>query len=146
MPESSDFAVAYAVGPGDSIRVQDGESLSLLADWLGIGVDALLRHNGMGASATIHVGSSLKLPFGVESRAAFEERRIAYHRAIRDTYLAQHPIDGTLEHRIRQGESAWSLAERRYRIPVWLLREYNPGLDLAEVRPGTRVVIPRISR
>jgi membrane-bound lytic murein transglycosylase D len=145
-PLPSEFAVAYAVAPDGSIRVQEAESLALFAEWLGVGVDALRRLNGLGGTAEVRVGGSLRLPFTNADRATFEQRRIAHHRTIRDAYLARHRIEGTQEHLVRPGESAWFLAERRYRIPVWLLREYNPGLDLAEVRPGTRVVIPRISR
>jgi membrane-bound lytic murein transglycosylase D len=141
-----ELAVAYAVGPDGSIRVQEGESLGLYAEWLGAGVDALRRHNGLGENAEVQVGATLLLPFAHVDRVAFEQRRIAHHRAIRNAYLARHRIEGTEEHLVRPGESAWFLAERRYRIPVWLLREYNPQLDLAEVRPGTRVVIPRVSR
>jgi len=141
-----EFSVAYAVGPDGSIRVQEGESLGLYAEWLGGGVDALRRHNGLEEHAEAQVGATLRLPLTHVDRVAFEQRRIAHHRAIREAYLARHRIEGTQEHLVRPGESAWFLAERRYRIPVWLLREYNPQLDLAEVRPGMRVVIPRVSR
>jgi hypothetical protein len=27
---------------------------------------------------------------------------------------------------------------------VWLLRQYNPELDLGNVRPGTELIIPRV--
>jgi len=145
-PAPADLAVVYAVGPDNSIRVSEGESLALYADWLGVGIDALRRHNGMGANSGIRVGAVLELPLTKVSRAAFESRRMEHHRKIRDAYLARHRIEGTQAHRVRPGESAWFLAERRYRIPVWLLREYNPGLDLAAVQPGTQLVIPRVSR
>jgi membrane-bound lytic murein transglycosylase D len=100
----------------------------------------------MAANAAIRTGSKLGLPFDKVDRATFESRRLAYHRGIRDAYLARHAVEGTQEHLVRPGESVWFLAERRYRIPVWLLREYNPGVDLAAVRPGARVVIPRVAR
>lgn len=145
-PVPADMAVAYAVGPDDTIRVHEGETLGLYADWLGVGVDALRRHNGMQSGAPIRVGGTLRIPLTRVDRTTFEARRIDHHRVTRDAYLARHRIDGTQEHLVRPGESAWFLAERRYRIPVWLLREYNPGLDLAAVKPGTRVVIPRVSR
>ena len=40
------------------------------------------------------------------------------------------------------GESIWVLAQQRYNIPIWLLRQYNPDLDLGDIRPGTKLVIP----
>ena len=140
------LAIEYAVAPDGSIRVSEGETLSLYATWLASSVEAVRRHNGLGSSAGIRVGATLKLPFGKVDRQAFEASRLEHHRQVRADFLARHRIDGTLVHQVRAGESAWLLAERRYRIPVWLLREYNPGLDLAQVRPGTRVVSPRVSR
>jgi len=140
------LAVEYAVAPDGSIRVVEGESLAHYARWLGVSVDTIQRHNGLSATVSLRLGQTLKLPFERVNRAAFEQRRIEHHRQIRSQFLARHRIEGTLEHQIRPGESAWLLAERRYRIPVWLLREYNPGVDLHAVRPGTRLVIPRVVR
>ena len=144
LPDS--LAIAYAVAPDGSIRVSEGETLGLYAAWLATGVDAVRRHKGLAPSAGIRVGATLKLPFGKVDRQTFEASRLEHHRKVRADFLARHRIEGTLEHQVRAGESAWLLAERRYRIPVWLLREYNPGIDLAQVRPGTRMVIPRVSR
>jgi membrane-bound lytic murein transglycosylase D len=140
------LAVQYAVAPDGSIRVFEGESFAHYARWLGVSVDAIRRHNGLSATVSLRLGQTLKLPIAQANRVAFEQRRIDHHRQIRGQFLARHRIEGTLEHQIRPGESAWVLAERRYRIPVWLLREYNPGLDLNAVRPGTRLVIPRVVR
>ena len=47
-----------------------------------------------------------------------------------------------IEHTIRPGESIWVLALRKYGVPLWLFRQYNPELDLHSVRPGMRVQIP----
>jgi hypothetical protein len=27
---------------------------------------------------------------------------------------------------------------------VWLLQQYNPDVDFADLRPGTQIVLPRI--
>jgi membrane-bound lytic murein transglycosylase D len=145
-PAAPDFAIVYAVAPDGTVRVQEGESLALFADWSGNSIDALRKHNHMNANTAIRIGGKLGLPFDKVDRVTFESRRIAFHRGIRDSYLARHAVEGTHEHLVRPGESAWFLAERRYRIPVWLLREYNPGVDLAAVRPGATMVIPRVAR
>ena len=34
------------------------------------------------------------------------------------------------------------LALRKYDVPVWLFRQYNPELDLHKVTPGTAVRFP----
>jgi membrane-bound lytic murein transglycosylase D len=33
---------------------------------------------------------------------------------------------------------------QRYKVPVWLLQQYNPELDFGAVRSGMRVVFPTI--
>ncbi|MBX3707963.1 MAG: transglycosylase SLT domain-containing protein [Pseudomonadales bacterium] len=145
-PPATDLALVYAVAPGGSIRVFEGESLGLFAGWLGVGVERLRSFNGLAPNASLKLGATLKLPFERVTQATFEARRVEHHRRVREAYHARHRIEGTHEHLIRPGESAWLLAERRYRIPVWLLRDFNPELDLNAVRPGTRIVIPRVAR
>ena len=44
-----------------------------------------------------------------------------------------------------QGDTLWELAEKRYRVPVWLLRQYNPTLDFSALQAGTRLAVPRIA-
>jgi len=53
-------------------------------------------------------------------------------------------VTDTTVHRLRRGESVWVLAQQRYQVPVWLLRQYNPELDIDRLRPGVRLVFPRI--
>ena len=51
-------------------------------------------------------------------------------------------ITGVTEHTIQRGESIWIIALRKYKVPFWLFRQYNPGVDVENVRPGTKVQIP----
>ena len=57
---------------------------------------------------------------------------------------ANQLADDPESHVIRSGESIWVLAQQRYNIPIWLLRQYNPDLDMGSVRPGTMLVIPLV--
>ena len=43
---------------------------------------------------------------------------------------------------IEPGESIWVLALRKYDVPMWLFRQYNPEVDLDAVTPGTPVRFP----
>ena len=72
----------------------------------------------------------------------FESRRVAYHRRQQDGFFREHIITGITEHVIRRGESIWILSLREYEVPVWLFRQYNPGLDLDRIRPGMTVRFP----
>jgi hypothetical protein len=34
---------------------------------------------------------------------------------------------------------------RKYDVPIWLFRQYNPEVDMHKVRPGTKVQIPLLT-
>jgi membrane-bound lytic murein transglycosylase D len=34
----------------------------------------------------------------------------------------------------------------KYKVPEWLLRQYNPDLDFDRIRPGTLILFPEIER
>jgi membrane-bound lytic murein transglycosylase D len=73
---------------------------------------------------------------------AFEQKRNEYHRQHQDAFFRAHTIAGVQEHVVKSGESVWILALRTYNVPIWLFRQYNPGLDLHSVRPGTTLSFP----
>ncbi len=132
----------YSVADDRTIRVQEDETIGHFADWLGIRASDLRRLNGMRGTSAMRVGKRLKLDFSKSTPEQFETARVAYHQGVQEAFFAKHRIVATSEHVVRPGESIWVLAERRYNVPVWLLRQYNPDLDVALVRPSTRVVIP----
>jgi membrane-bound lytic murein transglycosylase D len=90
------------------------------------------------------IGRSVKLDFSKVSRDEFEAKRQDYHRQLQEAFFAQYRIKGNETHVIRSGESIWILAQQRYNIPIWLLRQYNPDVDFGSVRPGTTLVIPLV--
>jgi membrane-bound lytic murein transglycosylase D len=132
----------YSVAEDRTIRVQEDETIGHYADWLGVRASDLRRLNGMRGTSAVRVGKRLKLDFSKSTPEQFESARVAYHQGVQELFFANHRIVATSEHVVRPGESIWVLAERRYNVPVWLLRQYNPDLDVALVRPSTRVVIP----
>ena len=76
--------------------------------------------------------------------ADFEARRIAYQQQTQEAFFQAYQVTDTLEHVVRPGESLWVLALRRYQVPVWLVRQYNPDLDLDRVNPGVVVKFPEL--
>ena len=38
----------------------------------------------------------------------------------------------------------WTLTQHRAQLPLWLLQQYNPDLDLTALRAGTQIVMPRV--
>jgi membrane-bound lytic murein transglycosylase D len=45
---------------------------------------------------------------------------------------------------LQRGESLYVLTLRKYKVPVWLLRQYNPDLDFNRIQTGANIVFPQI--
>lgn len=134
----------YSVHADDSIRVQAAETLGHYAEWLNVRATTLRKLNRMSQATPVLIGRPVKLDFSKVSRDEFEAKRQLYHRQLQEAFFAQFRIKGNETHVVRSGESIWVLAQQRYNIPIWLLRQYNPDVDFGSVRPGTRLVIPLV--
>ena len=132
----------YAVASDGTIEVQPLETLGHLGDWLEIKTQRLRDLNGLAFRTPVDVGQRIRLDLGTVNAKVFEERRIAYHRTQQDSFYRNHVISDVDEHVIKRGESIWVIALRKYDVPVWLFRQYNPELDMHNVQPGTKVQIP----
>ena len=132
----------YSVGDGDTVLVQAAETLGHYAEWLDVRASDLRRLNKMSFATPVVVGRKLKLSFAKVTQDQFEARRMEYHRQLQEVFFTQFRIKDTTTHVVRAGESIWVIAQQRYNIPIWLLRQYNPDLDLGDIRPGTKLVIP----
>ena len=132
----------YTVADDNTIEVQPLETLGHFGDWLEIKTQRLRDLNGFGFRTPVEVGQRIRIDTDTVDATTFEARRVAYHRAQQDRFFRQHVIRDRVEHTIRPGESIWVVALRKYEVPLWLFRQYNPGLDLHNVSPGTRVQIP----
>ncbi|HYC09538.1 MAG TPA: hypothetical protein VEC10_07870, partial [Steroidobacteraceae bacterium] len=92
----------------------------------------------------VRIGQRVKLDFAQVTPGVFETLRREYHRELQAAYFAAHRIVGTEVHIARPGDSVWTLTQRSAQVPVWLLQQYNPDLDLVEFRAGTQIVLPRV--
>ena len=132
----------YTVADDNTIEVQPLETLGHYGDWLEIKTQRLRDLNGLAFRTPVDLGQRIRLDLGTVDASTFEARRVAYHRALQNRFFGRHVISDVVLHTIRSGESIWVVALRKYDIPLWLFRQYNPGLDLHNVRPGTTVQIP----
>lgn len=135
----------YSVSDG-RIEVQALETLGHYADWLEVRTQRLRDLNGMPFSQAVVIGQSLRLDFSRVTPEEFERRRTAYQQSRQEAFFTAYRIEEVEEHVVRRGESLWVLAQSTYEVPVWLLRQYNPDLDLDRVRPGTIVKFPKLRR
>ena len=134
----------YFVRADGTIEVQALETLGHYADWLEIRTQRLRDINGMPFGQAVVIGQRLDLNFSLVDRAAFEKRRVEYQRQTQEAFFLAYQITDTREHVVQPGDSLWVLALRKYRVPVWLLRQFNPDLDLDRVSPGTVVKFPEL--
>jgi membrane-bound lytic murein transglycosylase D len=135
----------YSVDDNSSIEVQPLETLGHYADWLGIRTQRLRDINGLAFRTPVEVGQRIRLDLSAVNAENFENLRTTWHRQQQDAFFRDHRISGTVEHVVRQGESVWILSLRTYDVPIWLFRQYNPELDLHNVRPGTKLSFPVLS-
>jgi peptidoglycan lytic transglycosylase D len=135
----------YEVGADGTIEIQAAETLGHYADWLQTHSRELRRYSGLDSSESLRVGRRLKLDFSKVSSRDFEQRRLAYHQAHQAMFFQNHRITGDCIHSVRAGDSLWVIAARQYGVPFWLLRQYNPDVNLNGVLPeGTAVLIPMV--
>ncbi|MBV8496583.1 MAG: transglycosylase SLT domain-containing protein [Gammaproteobacteria bacterium] len=142
--EQSADPTDYSVAHDDAIRVAAEETLGHYADWLGVSAARLRELNHLKFRTPVRIGQRLRLDFHSVTREAFEARRRAYHQELQASYFAAHRIVGTEVHIVRTGDSMWTLTQHAPQLPVWLLQQYNPDVDFAELRAGMQVVMPRV--
>jgi membrane-bound lytic murein transglycosylase D len=135
----------YSVAADGTIEIHPLETLGHYGDWLEIKTQRLRDLNGLAFRTPVEVGDRIRLDLNTVDAATFEARREEFHRRQQDAFFREHVITGIEEHRVAAGESVWILSLRKYDVPIWLFRQYNPELDLHNVRAGTRVQFPLLS-
>ena len=136
----------YSVAVDGTIEVHPLETLGHYADWLQIRTQRLRDINGFAFGTPVEVGQRIKLDLSRVDADIFENLRATYHKEQQDAFFRYHTIAGMREHVVEAGESVWILSLERYGVPVWLFRQYNPELDLHNVRLGTRLNFPILEK
>jgi membrane-bound lytic murein transglycosylase D len=134
----------YSVAKDDTIVVATAETLGHYADWLHVSAVRLRQLNKLGYGKPVIVGHKVHLDFHRVSHEEFEQKRREYHQELQASYFASHRIAGTEVYIARRGDSMWTITQRFAELPVWLIQQYNPDLDLADLHPGTQIVMPRV--
>jgi membrane-bound lytic murein transglycosylase D len=140
IPDPSD----YAVTPSHRITVQAEETLGHYAEWLEVSASRLRRLNRMRYETPLVIGRQKKLDFSRVTPEEFERRRLEYHRTLQEEFFDAYVVSATRTHMLRKGDSLWYLAQLKYEVPIWLLRQYNPDLDFGSLPAGTPMVVPVI--
>jgi len=137
----------YTVRADGTITIQAAETLGHYAAWSGITSKRLRDVNRMRDGQSLVVGRRLRLDLAATARNEFEQQRLAHHQALQASYFRKFRIAGLRQHRVEGGDSLWTLASARYDIPLWLLRQYNPDVDLDTVLAlGSVIAVPVLER
>jgi membrane-bound lytic murein transglycosylase D len=136
----------YSVNTNNQIEVQALETLGHYADWLQLPTQRLRDINKMSFREAVVIGQMLTLDFSRVDPMTFEQRRIAYQQQEQGEFFMTYQIEDVENRKIKPGESLWVLAQRTYKVPVWLLRQYNPDLNLDRVSAGIVVKFPRLKK
>ena len=134
----------YTVADDGTIEVQATETLGHYAEWLDVRASKLRELNRMRAGTPVVMGRRLKVDTSRVDADEFAQRRRAYHQRLQEDFFAAHRIVGTEDRVVRQGESVWVIAQKYPNVPIWLLRQYNPDIDFAAVRPGAKLELPLV--
>ncbi len=134
----------YSVSDNHSIEIQAAETLGHYAEWLQIRASELRRLNNMKYGKPVVVGKRLQLSFRKVTPAVFEAQRLLYHKNLQEEFFEQNQIVGEDKYRLNRGDSVWLLTRKTYKIPFWLLRQYNPDLDMNRISADKIITFPRV--
>ena len=129
---------------GGNVRVIAEETLGHYAEWLGVSAARLRELNRMKYGQAVLLGRTLKLDFARVTPEEFEQKRRDFHSRLQAAFFAQRRIQGTEIYIVRRGDTLWSITQRYAGVPVWLLQQYNPDLELGALRTGAQLVVPRL--
>ena len=71
--------------------------------------------------------------------------RINYQKQYQEQYFVDHRIESTYTYTIKRGESLWHLAAKKFKVPIWLLRQHNPDVNFTRIKPGMKIIVPVIN-
>jgi LysM repeat protein len=144
-PTGNGDATDYRVRADNTVIVQPDETLGHFADWARVSSDSLRSLNKLHKNAMVTIGHKVKLDLSKVSADEFAGARRDYHRHVQDEFFATHKIAATTSYAVKRGDSLWIIAQQHGDLPVWLISQYNPDANLADMRPGTTITLPQIA-
>lgn len=132
----------YSVATNQSIEIQASETLSHYADWLGVSSARLRQLNNLRANAPVVMGDRLVLDFANVPVAEFELKRRQFHLQEQQDFFRQYRIRNVDQYKVAVNDNIANLARRKYSVPMWLLRQYNPDLNFRQIQIGQTVAFP----
>ena len=127
------------------IHVAAGETLGHYANWLGIATRKIRKLNCLPFGRPISIGQEIRIPLPEKGSDRFEAQRYEFHQEILEDFFDSFLVAGVETYEVKPGDTLWSLCVNELKIPLWLLRKYNPAMDLNALRPRQKILYPLIS-
>lgn len=126
------------------IVVQPEESMGMYADWLKISKKKLHILNKMASSAAVHPGQKITLEFSNITRQSFETKRKEFHQETMEDFYSAYKITGFKKYQVAMGDTLWEICQKKFGLPLWLLKKYNANLNYNQLSSDQNLKIPII--
>lgn len=144
--ESGDFSVHRTYTkkgkPYGRIKVAAGETMSHYAEWLKVSPGELHRLNNIPAGRSLKPDQEITIPFRRVATADFEELRHEYHKSVEEDFFSSYRVATLASYRVQKGDTLWALCHDKLDLPLWLLKRYNESLNLEQLQPNQKLVVP----
>lgn len=125
------------------VRVKHGESLYDLAQMSQVSIEALENINGIDLNTPLKGGQRLVIPMTKAVQSDFKTARNSFADKRKNAYLNRR--GGLVEvkpYRVKTGDSAWGIGKANGGLPVWILKAFNPTVDLNQISIGQTISVP----
>jgi membrane-bound lytic murein transglycosylase D len=142
--DPSIYSLFSVNGDEGVIKVASEETMALYADWAGVGLSRVRKMND--GKKNPAMGAKIKIPLDKTAQAEFERKRVAYHAAMLDRFLASYEVRDEKKVVVKPGASVWRLCVLDNKTPMWLAQLYNPDKEMAKLAPGDTLILPAFVR
>ena len=136
----------YTVASNNTVEIQASETLGHFADWLGLRAWDIRRLNNLAYQDPVIIGKRLRLDFSRVNIAEFELKRREFHSRLQREFFSNYRIQNVEQYQVKRNDNVGNIARNRYSTPIWLLRQYNPGLDFNRIQIGQEIVFPLVEQ
>jgi murein DD-endopeptidase MepM/ murein hydrolase activator NlpD len=137
-----------AAARGETIQVQQGDTLYGIAKRYGVSIAALIEINGLAHGSTIKPGQQLVLPAGETTAKPIAEQPAGRAPLARTASAPPPPVTAPIatsgwegRHTLKAGESLYSIA-RQHGVSLAELQRVNGITEPTRVRAGTVLYVP----
>ncbi len=90
----------------------------------------------------VFIVECLRLVFDTDSIVEFERRRRDFHSSLQREFFSKYRIQNVDTYKVGSGDNVGRIARSRYSAPIWLVRQYNPGLDFGRIQINQEIIFP----